>query len=86
MKMNGFQLMVGTFHSHAHNCLFQLQWHPTYIKGTGHSEEEGCEHVFLSSNDLARSARHASHFHQHQMIKEHFHFWNKDKYANLTNL
>lgn len=86
VKTNGFQLMVGAFHGHAHNRLCQLQWHPTYMPGTGHSEGEGCEHVFSSSNDLARSARHSSRFHRHQMIEEHFHFWNEDKYANLSKL
>lgn len=78
--------MVGAFHGHAHNRSCQLKWHPTYIEGTGHTEGEGCEHVFSSSNDLARSARHASRFHRHQMIEEHFNFWNADKYANLSEL
>ena len=54
------------------------------MDGTGHSEGEGCEHIFSSSNDLACSAHHATHFHQHQMIEEHFNFWNEDKYANLS--
>jgi hypothetical protein len=83
---NQFLLMVGAFHGHAHNRSCQLKWHPTYIEGTGHTEGEGCEHVFSSSNDLARSARHASRFHRHQMIEEHFNFWNADKYANLSEL
>ena len=83
---NQFRLMVGAFDGHAHNRSCQLQWHPTYIEGTGHTEGEGCEHVFSSSNELARSARHASRFHWHQMIEEHFIFWNEDKYANLSEL
>ena len=76
--------MVGSFHGHAHNRACQLRWHPTYIQGTGHSEGEGCEQIFSSSNDLARAARHATRFHRHQMIEEHFHFWDEDKYANLS--
>jgi len=80
-----FQLMVGAFHGHAHNRLCQLRWHLTYIQGTGHSEGEGCEHVFSSSNDLARATRHASRFHRHQAIEEHFQFWDQDKYANLSS-
>ncbi|KAF8220091.1 hypothetical protein L208DRAFT_1335769 [Tricholoma matsutake] len=76
--------MVGAFRGHAHNRACQLEWHPLYIKGTGHSNGEGCEHVFASSNDLARGTHHASCFHCHQAIEEHFMFWDQDKYANLS--
>ena len=81
-----FRMMVGAFHGHAHNRACQLEWHPLYIKGTGHSNGEGCEHVFASSNDLACGTRHASHFHRHQAIEEHFMFWDQDKYANLSKI
>ncbi|KAG6377662.1 hypothetical protein JVT61DRAFT_14427 [Boletus reticuloceps] len=77
------RLMVGAFHGHAHNWKCQLDWHPMYIQGTGHTEGEGCEHVFSASNDLARGTRHASRFHRHQAIEEHFGFWNEDKYNAL---
>ena len=83
-RTSQLRLMVGAFHGHAHNRSCQLRWHPTYIKGTGRTEGEGCEHVFSSSNDLARATRHASRFHRHQMIEEHFAFWDEDKYANLS--
>ena len=76
-RTSQLRLMVGAFHGHAHNRSCQLQWHPTYIKGTGHTEGEGCEHVFSSSNDLARATQHASRFHRHQMIEEHFAFWDE---------
>jgi hypothetical protein len=79
-----FQLMVGTFHGHAHNRMCQLNWHPLFINGTGHTEGEGCKHVFSSSNDLVRGTRHATRFHRHQVIEEHFNFWDQDKYANLS--
>ncbi|KAG1881214.1 hypothetical protein F4604DRAFT_1879732 [Suillus subluteus] len=79
-----FQMMVGAFHGHAHNCKCQLVWHPMYIPGTGHSEGEGCEHIFSASNELARGTRHASPFHRHQTIEEHFMFWDVDKYAVLS--
>ncbi|KAH7903561.1 hypothetical protein BJ138DRAFT_1020425 [Hygrophoropsis aurantiaca] len=79
-------MMVGAFHGHAHNRKCQLCWHPMYISGTGHSEGEGCEHIFSSSNDLARGTRHASAFHRHQAIEEHFAFWDTDKYATLSKL
>lgn len=60
------RMMVGAFHGHAHNRKCQLDWHPMFITGTGHTEGEGCEHIFSSSNELARSTRHASTFHRHQ--------------------
>jgi Kyakuja-Dileera-Zisupton transposase len=81
-----FKLMVGAFHGHAHNRLCQVHWHPLYIKGTGHFDGEGCEHIFSSSNDVARSTRHASWFHRRQAIEEHFEHWDKDKYAALGKL
>jgi Kyakuja-Dileera-Zisupton transposase len=80
----GFRMMVGAFHGHAHNRKCQLRWHPLHILGTGHSEGEGCEHIFSASNELAQSTRHASPFHRHQSIEEHFTFWDKDKYAALS--
>ncbi|KAF9234796.1 hypothetical protein BU15DRAFT_20676, partial [Melanogaster broomeanus] len=46
------KMMVGSFHGHAHNWKCQLNWHPLYIPGTGHTEGEGCEHIFSSSNNL----------------------------------
>ncbi|KAG2336017.1 hypothetical protein BDR05DRAFT_897365 [Suillus weaverae] len=49
-------------------------------------EGEGCEHVFSASNKLAWSTRHASIFHWHQTIEEHFAFWDADKYAALKTL
>jgi len=78
------RMMVGAFHGHAHNRMCQLDWHPQYIQGTGHTEGEGCEHVFAASNELARSTRHATSFHRHQAIEQHFTFWDADKYAALS--
>jgi len=75
--------MVGSFHGHALNCLCQLAWHPLHISGTSYSEGEGCEHIFSSSNDQAWTTRHATRFHWHQSLEEHFDFWDQDKYAAL---
>ncbi|KAG0695626.1 hypothetical protein DFH29DRAFT_813986, partial [Suillus ampliporus] len=47
-------------------------WHPMYIPGIGHTEGEGCEHIFSSSNELAHSTRHVTPFHWRQTIEEHF--------------
>ncbi|KAG1795023.1 uncharacterized protein HD556DRAFT_1431731 [Suillus plorans] len=79
-----FRMMVGVFHGHAHNRRCQIDWHPMYIKGTGHMEGEGCEHIFSSSNELARSTRHTTTFHRHQSIEQHFTFWDEDKYTALS--
>ncbi|KAG1743985.1 uncharacterized protein EDB91DRAFT_1236581 [Suillus paluster] len=57
-----------------------------YILRTGHTEGEGCEHIFSTSNELAHSTRHANHFHHHQAIEEHFAFWDANKYAALKVL
>ncbi|KIL64908.1 hypothetical protein M378DRAFT_77595 [Amanita muscaria Koide BX008] len=76
--------MVGAFHGYAHERACQLAWHPLYMKGTGRTEGEGCEHIFSSSNDLARNTRYASQFHRHQAINDHFKFWDQDKYALLS--
>ena len=76
--------MVGALHGHVHNCLCQLDWHPIYIEGTGNTEGEECEHVFLASNKLAWGTCHVSHFHWHQAIEQHFAFWNVDKYEALS--
>jgi len=83
-KEKQLRMMVGAFHGHAHNRACQLAWHPMYIKGTGLTDGEGCEHVFSSSNELARSTRHCSWFHCHQAIEDHFQFWDQDKYALLS--
>ncbi|KAG2740589.1 hypothetical protein P692DRAFT_20851327 [Suillus brevipes Sb2] len=72
------QMMVGAFHGHAHNQQCQIDWHLMYI--------EGCEHIFSLSNELARSTCHATPFHWHQTIKQHFAFWDDDKYAVLKAL
>jgi len=80
------RLMVGSFHGHAHNRRCQLTWHPLHISGMGHSEGEGCEHIFSSSNDQARQTRYATQFHRHQALEEHFDFWDQDKYVALGKL
>ena len=80
------RMMVGSFHGHAHNCKCQLSWHPLHIVGAGNSEGEGCEHIFSSSNDQARLTRHATRFHRHQSLEEHFTFWDQDKYVALGKI
>ena len=76
--------MVGSFHGHAHNCKCQLDWHPTYVRGVGLTEGEGCEHMFSMSNELTQSTCHGMQFHCHQAIEQYFAFWDEDKYATLS--
>ena len=76
--------MVGSFHGHAHNCKCQLDWHPTYVRGVGLTEGEGCEHMFSMSNELTQSTHHGMQFHCHQVIEQYFTFWDEDKYATLS--
>ena len=83
-KASWLRFMVGAFHGYAHERSCQLKWHPLYMKGMGHTEGEGCEHVFSSSNELACGTHHASWFHRHQAIDKHFKFWDQDKYALLS--
>ncbi|KAG2086292.1 hypothetical protein BD769DRAFT_1632632 [Suillus cothurnatus] len=78
--------MVGAFHGHTHNQRCQLDWHPMYSESTGHTEGEGCKHIFSLSNELTQSTWHANPFHRHQSIEQHFKFWDDDKYAALTEL
>ena len=79
-------MLVGAFHSHAHNHKCQLDWHPLYVASTGNTESKGCEHVFSASNDLVQATWHATEFHRHQVIEQHFSFWSADKYASLGTL
>ncbi|KAH9952824.1 hypothetical protein BGW80DRAFT_1186765, partial [Lactifluus volemus] len=79
-----FRLVVGSFHGHAHNRACQLDWHPHHVTGMGRADFEGCERIFASSNALAPGTRHASSFHRHQAIEQHFAFWDEDKYAVLS--
>ena len=78
------QLVVNTFHGHAHNHMCQLQYHPLYLPGTGLEDFETCEHVFSSSNATVALIRHASHYHYVQYLKLHFSQWDADKYAELS--
>ncbi|TDL17784.1 hypothetical protein BD410DRAFT_843337 [Rickenella mellea] len=78
------RLLTGAFHGHSHHRGCQLDYHPQYIKGIGLTDAEGCERIFSASNAIASGTRHASKFHRHQAIEEHFSFWDEDKYAALS--
>jgi Kyakuja-Dileera-Zisupton transposase len=73
------------FHGHAHNCLCQLSFLATYVKGMGLEDLEGFEHFFWKSNVLASSLQYASVFHQQQkMIEFMKHVDTFRTYANLS--
>ena len=73
--------IVPSFHGHSHNRLCQVFWHPTYVKGIGKEDLEGCERVFSASNALASTTRLATPFHRVQDIEEHFLVWDEDKHV-----
>jgi hypothetical protein len=60
--------LIGSFHSHVHNRLCQLQFLATYVEGMGPEDLGGCKRYFSYSNGLAKSCRYASQFHRQQEI------------------
>ena len=80
----GHSFVCGSFHGHAHHCLYQLDWHPLYHEGCGLEDFEGCERAFYESNALARKTRYGSKFHHQQAIVQHFQHWNSDKHEALS--
>ncbi|KAF8498466.1 hypothetical protein BU17DRAFT_59280, partial [Hysterangium stoloniferum] len=75
---------VGSFHGHAHCRLCQIDWHPSYIQGSGLEDFKTCKRVFSYSNALASSTRHASVFHRCQLIHQWFKTWNDGKFAECS--
>jgi Kyakuja-Dileera-Zisupton transposase len=78
------RMLVGSFHGHAHNCGCQSNWHPLYTKGAGHAALGNCESIFSASNAVMPGIHHASQFHWHQALEQHFAFLDEDMYANLS--
>jgi len=81
---NRFRLVLGWFHGYGHNALCQTEWHPRNVKGMGCTDFEGCERIFSASNAVTSLTRHATKFHHHQAIEQHFTFWDEDKYTHLS--
>jgi hypothetical protein len=80
-----YRALVGSFHGHAHNCLCQLSFLATYVKGMGLEDLEGCERFFSKSNVLASSLCYASIFYRQQKIIEFIkHTDNMETYQNLS--
>ncbi|KAJ6554006.1 hypothetical protein DFH09DRAFT_1248578 [Mycena vulgaris] len=83
-REKGLKCLVGSFHGHAHNRLYQLGFLATYVEGMGLEDLEGCEHYFSQSNGLAKLCRYASRFHRQQEIATYAkHFDSFETYANL---
>jgi len=53
-----YRALVGCFHRHAHNCLCQLCFLATYVKGMGLEDLEGSECSFSKSNALTSGIHH----------------------------
>jgi hypothetical protein len=80
-----YQVLVGSFHGHAHNRRCQLRFLATYVKGMGLEDLEGGERYFFKSNALATSIRHAGIFHRKQKIVEFAkHMDQNETYQNLS--
>ena len=79
----GLHMVVPAFHGHAHNRLCQLEYHIQMSSGFGLEDLETCEHVFASSNMVARLTRHATPFHRRQFIDMHFQHWDEEKYQSV---
>lgn len=78
------QILVNAFHGWAHNHMCQLEYHPLYRVGVGLEDLETLEHVFSSSNNIARTIWHATSYHWLQAVDLHFRQWDDDKYSMLS--
>lgn len=84
VKEARMDFVVNAFHGWAHNRLCQLQYHPLYRKGLGLEDLETLEHIFSSSNAVARTVRHATQFHWMQAMDLHYRQWDEEKYQELS--
>lgn len=74
---------IPAMHGYAHNRLCQLSHHPKYLDGTGIEDFETCERFFSSSNHCARTSRHATRFHRHQILDHFLAQWDEERYLSL---
>lgn len=74
------------FHASSHSANCQKKNHPNVIEGMGLEDLEEMERVFSASNPVASLTRHASPFHRHQAIENHWDQWGEDKYINLGTM
>lgn len=74
---------IPALHAFGHHRGCQEENHPHYKKGTGIEDFEGCERFFSASNDCARTTRHSTAFHRHQIIDNFISYWDSEKYASL---
>ncbi|KDQ34014.1 hypothetical protein PLEOSDRAFT_1032013 [Pleurotus ostreatus PC15] len=81
-----FRLCVNAFHGYSHNYACQMKNHPNIIEGMGLEDLETLEHIFSSSNQLARIIRYSSAFQRRLYIDTYFHQWDEDKYLNLGQM
>ncbi|KAI6038118.1 hypothetical protein EDC04DRAFT_2868505 [Pisolithus marmoratus] len=76
-----------TFHGYAHHCLCQLRFLARYVDRLGLEDLEGCEHMFLKTNELASSMHYASTFCCHQVTTGYIAHNNEHEvYQNLTTM
>ncbi|KZS89572.1 hypothetical protein SISNIDRAFT_489252 [Sistotremastrum niveocremeum HHB9708] len=82
-KSKGCDVCVNAFRGHAHCRRCQLGHHLMYKCGASLEDLEGCERLFLSSNSIARTIRHANEFHYLQSLDTHLRQRDEDKFAEV---
>ncbi|KAB5589883.1 hypothetical protein CTheo_6666 [Ceratobasidium theobromae] len=83
---NNINFVVGSFHGYAHNRKCQLSNHPLNVEGAGLESFEENEQLFSSTNTVARTTRHASHFHRQQLIVLHLGGWDFGRRCALGSI
>ncbi|KAG8701352.1 hypothetical protein FRC09_005418 [Ceratobasidium sp. 395] len=83
VKEMSMKFVVGSFHGYAHQRKCQLSNHPTHVKGAGLESFEQNEQLFSSTNDVARTTRHASAFHRRQHLALRLGAWDEDRRRNI---
>jgi hypothetical protein len=75
VRKSNLGFVVGSFHGYAHNRKCQLTNHPLNVEGAGLESFEQNEQLFSSTNSVARTTRHSSRFHRHQLLALHLTGW-----------
>ncbi|KAJ2980920.1 hypothetical protein NUW54_g10941 [Trametes sanguinea] len=79
-------MCVNAFHGYSHEYSCQIQYHPTYIEGTGLEDLETMERLFSHSNQLAPVIRYATAYRRRALMDVLFEQWDWDKYLNLGKM
>jgi hypothetical protein len=83
VRESNLSFVVGSFHGYAHNRKCQLTNHPLNVEGAGLESFEQNEQLFSSTNSVARTTRHSSRFHRHQLLALHLTGWDFGRRCNI---